>query len=165
MTVCNMSIEAGAKAGLIAPDEVTFEYLKGRPHAPQGDEWDRAVADWRTLVTDEGATFDKEVFLDAADIEPFVSWGTNPGQVIPLSASIPSPDDFDDQVLRDAATRALEYMDLRAGTNGPGANRHILPGDAHDEVGWAVVAQQFLDSLGDERGVGEQLRARPGVPS
>ena len=116
MTVCNMSIEAGAKAGLIAPDEVTFEYLKGRPHAPQGDEWDRAVADWRTLVTDEGATFDKEVFLDAADIEPFVSWGTNPGQVIPLSASIPSPDDFDDQVLRDAATRALEYMDLSAGT-------------------------------------------------
>ncbi|HNH39015.1 MAG TPA: aconitase family protein, partial [Microthrixaceae bacterium] len=94
----------------------TFEYLKGRPHAPQGDEWDRAVADWRTLVTDEGATFDKEVFLDAADIEPFVSWGTNPGQVIPLSASIPSPDDFDDQVLRDAATRALEYMDLSAGT-------------------------------------------------
>jgi len=116
MTVCNMSIEAGAKAGLIAPDEVTFEYLKGRPHAPQGDEWDRAVADWRTLVTDEGATFDKEIFLDAADIEPFVSWGTNPGQVIPLSASIPSPDDFDDQVLRDAATRALEYMDLSAGT-------------------------------------------------
>ena len=116
MTVCNMSIEAGAKAGLIAPDEVTFEYLKGRPHAPQGDEWDRAVADWRTLVTDEGATFDKEIFLDAADIEPFVSWGTNPGQVIPLSAAIPSPDDFDDQVLHDAATRALEYMDLSAGT-------------------------------------------------
>jgi 3-isopropylmalate/(R)-2-methylmalate dehydratase large subunit len=116
MTVCNMSIEAGAKAGLIAPDEVTFEYLKGRPHAPQGELWDQAVEDWRTLVTDEGATFDKEIFLDAADIEPFVSWGTNPGQVIPLSGTIPSPDDFDDQVLHDAAERALEYMDLQAGT-------------------------------------------------
>ena len=116
MTICNMSIEAGAKAGLIAPDEVTFEYLKGRRHAPSGEIWDQAVADWKTLVTDEGATFDKEIFLDAADIEPFVSWGTNPGQVIPLSAAIPSPDDFDDQVLRDAATRALEYMDLSAGT-------------------------------------------------
>ncbi|UDY37076.1 3-isopropylmalate dehydratase large subunit [Dermatobacter hominis] len=116
MTVCNMSIEAGAKAGLIAPDEVTFEYLKGRAHAPKGELWDQAVEDWTTLVTDEGATFDKEIFLDAADIEPFVSWGTNPGQVIPLSGTIPSPDDFDDQVLHDAAERALEYMDLQAGT-------------------------------------------------
>jgi 3-isopropylmalate/(R)-2-methylmalate dehydratase large subunit len=116
MTVCNMSIEAGAKAGLIAPDEVTFEYLEGRPHAPKGSLWDEAVEDWKTLVTDEGATFDKEVVLDAAEIEPYVSWGTNPGQVIPLSGTIPSPDSFDDQVLRDAAARALEYMDLQAGT-------------------------------------------------
>jgi len=116
MTVCNMSIEAGAKAGLIAPDETTFAYLKGRPHAPQGELWDAAVADWRTLVTDDGAVFDKEIFLDAAAIEPFVSWGTNPGQVIPMSATIPSPDDFDDEVLASAATRALEYMDLTAGT-------------------------------------------------
>ena len=116
MTVCNMSIEAGAKAGLIAPDETTFEYLKGRPHAPSGAAWDAAVADWSTLVTDEGATFDTEVFLDAADIEPYVSWGTNPGQVIPLSQRIPSPDDFDDPVLRSAAERALEYMGLDAGT-------------------------------------------------
>jgi 3-isopropylmalate/(R)-2-methylmalate dehydratase large subunit len=116
MTVCNMSIEAGAKAGLIAPDEVTFEYLQGRPHAPSGAQWDAAVADWRTLVTDEGATFDKEVFLDAATIEPFVSWGTNPGQVIPMSAVIPSPADFDDEVERNAAERALEYMGLAAGT-------------------------------------------------
>jgi len=115
MTVCNMSIEAGAKAGLIAPDEVTFEYLKGRPHAPSGELWDAAVADWRTLVTDEGATYDKEVFLDAADIEPYVSWGTNPGQVIKLSDTIPSPDDFDDATLRNAAERALEYMGLTAG--------------------------------------------------
>ena len=117
MTVCNMSIEAGAKAGLIAPDETTFEYLKGRPHAPQGAEWDAAVADWRTLRSDDGAVFDKEIFLDAGDIEPFVSWGTNPGQVIPMSGRIPSPADFEDPVLRSAAERALEYMGLDAGTS------------------------------------------------
>ena len=116
MTVCNMSIEAGAKAGLIAPDEVTFEYLKGRDHAPSGAEWDAAVADWSTLFTDEGATYDTEVFLDAADIEPHVSWGTNPGQVVPISGVVPSPEDFDDPVERSAAERALEYMGLTAGT-------------------------------------------------
>jgi len=116
MTVCNMSIEAGAKAGLIAPDETTFEYLKGRQYAPAGADWDAAVADWSTLFTDEGATFDKEVFLDAADIEPFVSWGTNPGQVVPISGVVPSPEDFDDPVERHAAERALEYMGLTAGT-------------------------------------------------
>ena len=116
MTVCNMSIEAGAKAGLIAPDETTFEYLKGRPHAPSGDLWEKAVADWRTLASDEGAVFDKEVFLDASKIEPFVSWGTNPGQVIPMSANVPTPDDFEDEVERNAAARALEYMGLSAGT-------------------------------------------------
>ncbi|MFN7151799.1 MAG: 3-isopropylmalate dehydratase large subunit [Microthrixaceae bacterium] len=116
MTVCNMSIEAGAKAGLIAPDETTFEYLKGRAHAPQGELWDAAVADWRTLVTDDGATFDKEVFLDASTIEPFVSWGTNPGQVIPLSGTVPTPEELDDEVERHAAERALEYMGLTAGT-------------------------------------------------
>jgi 3-isopropylmalate/(R)-2-methylmalate dehydratase large subunit len=116
MTVCNMSIEAGAKAGLIAPDETTFEYLKGRQYAPTGADWDAAVADWSTLFTDEGAPFDKEVFLDAADIEPFVSWGTNPGQVVPISGVVPSPEDFDDPVERHAAERALEYMGLTAGT-------------------------------------------------
>ena len=116
MTVCNMSIEAGAKAGLIAPDETTLEYLKGRQYAPTGADWDAAVADWSTLFTDEGATFDKEVFLDAADIEPFVSWGTNPGQVVPISGVVPSPEDFDDPVERHAAERALEYMGLTAGT-------------------------------------------------
>jgi 3-isopropylmalate/(R)-2-methylmalate dehydratase large subunit len=116
MTVCNMSIEAGAKAGLIAPDETTFEYLRGRPHAPSGDLWDEAVADWRTLVTDDDATFDTEVFLDAAEIEPFVSWGTNPGQVVPMSGRVPTPDDFSDPALRNAAERALEYMGLSAGT-------------------------------------------------
>ena len=115
MTVCNMSIEAGAKAGLIAPDETTFEYLKGRAHAPQGDLWDAAVADWRSLSTDSGAVFDKEIFLDAAQIEPFVTWGTNPGQVIALSQNVPGPEDFTDPDLRVAAERALEYMGLTAG--------------------------------------------------
>jgi 3-isopropylmalate/(R)-2-methylmalate dehydratase large subunit len=116
MTVCNMSIEAGAKAGLIAPDETTIEYLRGREHAPSGEVWDQAVADWKTLVTDEGATFDKEIVLDGATIEPHVSWGTNPGQVIPLSGEVPSPDEFDDPVQRNAAERALEYMGLTPGT-------------------------------------------------
>ena len=116
MTVCNMSIEAGAKAGLIAPDDTTFAYLQGRRHAPSGDLWDAAVADWRTLGTDEGATYDHEIFLDAADITPFVSWGTNPGQVMSLSGEVPSPEDFEDPTERNAAERALEYMGLEAGT-------------------------------------------------
>ena len=116
MTVCNMSIEAGAKAGLIAPDDTTFAYLQGRRHAPSGDLWDAAVADWRTLGTDEGAMYDHEIFLDAADITPFVSWGTNPGQVMSLSGEVPSPEDFEDPTERNAAERALEYMGLEAGT-------------------------------------------------
>jgi 3-isopropylmalate/(R)-2-methylmalate dehydratase large subunit len=116
MTVCNMSIEAGARAGLIAPDETTFEYLEGRPHAPQGADWDRAVEDWRSLVTDEGATFDKEVVIDASEILPHVSWGTNPGQVAPLDAAVPDPDAFADPSERDAAARALTYMGLKPGT-------------------------------------------------
>jgi 3-isopropylmalate/(R)-2-methylmalate dehydratase large subunit len=115
MTVCNMSIEAGAKAGLIAPDETTFAYLHGLPNAPTGADWDAALADWAELHSDDGATFDTEVVLDAATIEPYVSWGTNPGQVIPLSAGVPSPDDFEDPTARAAAERALEYMDLRPG--------------------------------------------------
>jgi 3-isopropylmalate/(R)-2-methylmalate dehydratase large subunit len=116
MTLCNMSIEAGAKAGLVAPDDVTFEYLHGREHAPHGDAWDAAVADWRTLVTDEGATFDKEVVIDATTLRPQVSWGTNPAQVLSIDDSIPSPDDSDDPQVRDTVARALEYMGLTAGT-------------------------------------------------
>ncbi|MFL6205887.1 MAG: 3-isopropylmalate dehydratase large subunit [Acidimicrobiales bacterium] len=116
MTICNMSIEAGAKAGLIAPDDVTYAYLEGRAHAPTGAAWEAALDDWRTLPTDEGAAFDKEVRLDAAGILPHVSWGTNPAQVVPLDASIPSPDDFADPHERDSAARALEYMGLTAGT-------------------------------------------------
>jgi 3-isopropylmalate/(R)-2-methylmalate dehydratase large subunit len=116
MTICNMSIEWGAKAGLIAPDETTFEYVRGRPHAPDGDEWDAAVVYWKTLVTDDDAVFDREVVLDANEVTPFVTWGTNPGQGVPLSASVPAPDDFDDPHQRAAAQRALDYMALTPGT-------------------------------------------------
>jgi 3-isopropylmalate/(R)-2-methylmalate dehydratase large subunit len=116
MTVCNMSIEAGAKAGLVAPDDTTFAYLEGRPHAPTGAAWERALDDWRSLATDEGAAFDKAVDLDAADIVPHVSWGTNPGQVAPITGAVPEPGSFADPSERDAARRALDYMGLAAGT-------------------------------------------------
>ena len=116
MTICNMSIEAGARAGMVAPDETTFEYLKGRPHAPEGQDWDDAVAYWRTLPTDEGAAFDAEVFIDADELEPFVTWGTNPGQGSSLSAAVPDPAQIADANERAAAERALEYMDLTPGT-------------------------------------------------
>ncbi|MCR9144914.1 MAG: 3-isopropylmalate dehydratase large subunit [bacterium] len=115
MTVCNMSIEAGARAGLIAPDEKTFEYFKGRDFAPKGADWDKAVEYWRTLPSDEGAHYDKVVELDAAAIEPQVTWGTNPGQVIPVTAPVPGPADFSDSVAKESAARALEYMGLEAG--------------------------------------------------
>jgi 3-isopropylmalate/(R)-2-methylmalate dehydratase large subunit len=116
MTICNMSIEWGAKAGMMAPDETTFAYLKGRPHAPEGAEWDEAVAYWKTLYSDADAVFDAEVDIDATQLAPFVTWGTNPGQGVPLSAAVPSPDEFTDPVDRSAAERALTYMDLAAGT-------------------------------------------------
>jgi 3-isopropylmalate/(R)-2-methylmalate dehydratase large subunit len=116
MTVCNMSIEAGARAGLIAPDDTTFAYLEGRPHAPAGAEWERALDAWRALRTDDDATFDKAVELDAATLRPHVSWGTNPSQTIPIDDRIPEPDAFTDPGARDAAQRALAYMGLQAGT-------------------------------------------------
>jgi 3-isopropylmalate/(R)-2-methylmalate dehydratase large subunit len=116
MTICNMSIEWGAKAGLIAPDQTTFDYLEGRKEAPKGEDWDAAVAYWRTLVTDDDATFDREIELDASAVTPFVTWGTNPGQGVPLAAAVPSPQDFDDDTDRIAAEKALEYMGLQAGT-------------------------------------------------
>ena len=116
MTICNMSIEAGARAGMVAPDETTFAYLEGRPHAPKGQDWEDAVAYWRTLPTDEGAMFDAEVFLDADELEPFVTWGTNPGQGSSLSESVPDPAGIADANERAAAQRALEYMDLTPGT-------------------------------------------------
>lgn len=116
MTICNMSIEWGAKAGMVAPDATTFAYLKGRPHAPEGDQWDAAMEYWKTLRTDDDAVFDREVFIDASTLTPFVTWGTNPGQGVGLGASVPSPDDFTDEVTKASAQRALEYMDLVAGT-------------------------------------------------
>ncbi|GAA1690593.1 3-isopropylmalate dehydratase large subunit [Microcella alkalica] len=116
MTICNMSIEAGARAGMVAPDETTYAYLNGRPHAPEGADWDAAVEYWSTLRTDDDAVFDAEVFIDADELEPFVTWGTNPGQGVNLNDSVPDPATIIDPSERAAAERALEYMDLRAGT-------------------------------------------------
>jgi 3-isopropylmalate/(R)-2-methylmalate dehydratase large subunit len=116
MTICNMSIEWGARAGMIAPDETTAAYLQGRPHAPTGADWDAAVEHWRTLRTDDDAAFDKEVVLDASAVTPFVTWGTNPAQGVPLGDAVPDPESLPAGTERDAARRALEYMDLTPGT-------------------------------------------------
>jgi 3-isopropylmalate/(R)-2-methylmalate dehydratase large subunit len=116
MTVCNMSIEWGAKAGLIAPDQTTFDYIEGKAEAPKGADWEAAVAYWKTLVTDADATFDKEIVLDASTMTPFVTWGTNPGQGVPLGGNVPSPADYTDPVDQVACEKALEYMGLEAGT-------------------------------------------------
>ncbi len=116
MTICNMSIEGGAKAGLIAPDDVTFAYLEGRPNVPHGRDWDEAVADWSTLPTDDGAVFDREVHLDATTLTPQVTWGTNPAQVVTIEGAVPEPDSFDESSAREAAGRALAYMGLEPGT-------------------------------------------------
>lgn len=116
MTICNMSIEAGARAGMVAPDATTYEYLRGRPHAPAGADWDAALAYWDSLRTDPDAEFDAEVFLDAATLTPFVTWGTNPGQGVPLGAAVPDPETINDEAQRRAAEKALAYMDLRPGT-------------------------------------------------
>jgi 3-isopropylmalate/(R)-2-methylmalate dehydratase large subunit len=116
MTICNMSIEAGARAGMVAPDQITYDYLQGRPHAPEGVDWDAAVKYWNTLPTDDDAVFDAEILVDASELEPFVTWGTNPGQGVSLSESIPDPAQYADPNDRAAAERALEYMDLAAGT-------------------------------------------------
>ena len=116
MTICNMSIEWGARAGMIAPDQTTFDYLKSRPYAPQGDLWDEALAYWQTLYTDPDAEFDAEVILDVTDLTPFVTWGTNPGQGVPLNDVVPDPEAMTDESERTAARRALEYMSLTPGT-------------------------------------------------
>lgn len=116
MTMCNMSIEAGARAGMVGPDAITYEFLKGRPHAPEGAEWDAAVASWDALTTDEGAVFDAEVHINASELTPFVTWGTNPGQGLPLGASVPNPEEIFDENERAAAEKALKYMGLEAGT-------------------------------------------------
>ena len=116
MTICNMSIEAGARAGMIAPDETTFDYVKGREMAPTGADWDEAVAYWKTLPTDEGAEFDKVVEIDGSALTPFVTWGTNPGQGLPLSETVPDPEDFTNDNDKASAEKALQYMDLTPGT-------------------------------------------------
>ncbi|MCA9860313.1 MAG: 3-isopropylmalate dehydratase large subunit, partial [Thermomicrobiales bacterium] len=116
MTICNMSIEAGAKAGMIAPDDTTFAYIEGRRYAPKGKLWEEALDHWRSLPTDDDAVFDSYVELDAASITPYVSWGTNPGQVVPIDAMVPDPSQFDDPGQRNAAERAIAYMDLVPGT-------------------------------------------------
>ncbi|MBT8208748.1 MAG: 3-isopropylmalate dehydratase large subunit [Acidimicrobiia bacterium] len=116
MTVCNMSIEGGARAGMIAPDDTTFAYLEGRNHAPKGAEWEAALDNWRSLPTDVDATFDAEVVLDAGSLAPYVSWGTTPAQVLPVTGTVPSPDDFEDPHVKDATARALQYMNLSEGT-------------------------------------------------
>jgi 3-isopropylmalate/(R)-2-methylmalate dehydratase large subunit len=116
MTICNMSIEAGARAGMIAPDDTTFSYMKGRAHAPQGADWDAALAYWKSLPTDRGASYDATVVLGADDLAPQVSWGTNPGQVLPITARVPSPGDYRDATDRVSTQRALEYMGLEANT-------------------------------------------------
>jgi 3-isopropylmalate/(R)-2-methylmalate dehydratase large subunit len=116
MTICNMSIEAGARAGMIAPDETTFEYIKGRDHAPKGKDWDDAVAYWKTLKTDDDAKFDAEVIIDANSLTAFVTWGTNPGQGVSIDDVVPDPNSFTNPTEKTAAERALVYMDLKAGT-------------------------------------------------
>ncbi len=115
MTICNMSIEWGAKAGMIAPDETTFEYIAGRPHAPEGAEWDAAVEYWKSLRTDDDAEFDREIHIDATQLTPFVTWGTNPGQGVELGGVVPSPEDFESEIDKTTVRRALKYMDLTPG--------------------------------------------------
>jgi 3-isopropylmalate/(R)-2-methylmalate dehydratase large subunit len=123
MTVCNMSIEAGARAGIVAPDDTTFAYLEGRPHAPKGAAWERALDFWRSLRTDPDAAFDREVQIDAAELTPYVSWGTNPAQTVSIDGVVPDPASFDDPIRRESAERALAYMALGPGT----AIRDIRP--------------------------------------
>ncbi len=116
MTICNMSIEAGARAGMIAPDETTFGYIEGKPFAPRGASWETALDAWRRLPSDPGAEFDEELLIAATDLDPYVSWGTNPGQTVPVTGKVPSPDEANDPGERDSIARALKYMDLRPGT-------------------------------------------------
>ncbi|MCA0976855.1 3-isopropylmalate dehydratase large subunit [Qipengyuania flava] len=116
LTVCNMSIEGGARAGLIAPDDTIFAYLKGRPYSPTGEAWEKAIDWWRSLATDDGARFDKSVVIDASEIEPTVSWGTSPEDVVPIGGKVPAPESFADQAKKDAARKSLDYMGLEPGT-------------------------------------------------
>ena len=155
MTVCNMSIEAGARAGLIAPDDTTFDYLQGRPGAPAGPAWEAAVDDWRSLATDDDAAFDKEVVIDGSQLVPHVSWGTNPGQVAPIDGAVPHPDSFAEASGRDAAARALDYMDLA-----PGTPLKEIPVDT---VFIGSCTNSRIEDLRIAASVVEGRRVRPGV--
>ncbi len=155
MTVCNMSIEAGAKAGLIAPDDTTFEYLHGRSWAPTGAAWEQALDEWRSLTTDEDAAFDKEVRINGSELVPHVSWGTNPSQVVPINGAIPDPDSFPDSSGREAAARALEYMDLA-----PGTPLRDIPVDT---VFIGSCTNSRIEDLRIASAVVEGRRVRPGV--
>ena len=155
MTVCNMSIEAGARAGMIAPDDVTFSYLQGRPHAPKGPEWERAVEQWRQLSSDAGAVFDSEVRLEAAAIRPHVSWGTNPAQVVAIDGAVPSPDDLASSAEREAAARALAYMGLDPGT--PMREVEV------DTVFIGSCTNSRIEDLRTAAGVLEGRHVRPGL--
>ncbi len=149
MTVCNMSIEAGARAGMVAPDETTYEFLRGRPYAPTGADWDAAVTAWEHLRTDDGAEFDTEIYIDAATLSPFVTWGTNPGQGVPLSEAVPDPELMTSDEQRHAAEKALAYMDLR-----PGTPMREIP------VGAVFVGSCTNGRIEDLRAVAEVLRGR-----
>ncbi len=155
MTICNMSIEGGARAGMVAPDDTTFAYVEGRPHAPAGDDWEAALQDWRTLPTDDGATFDQEVTIDAAALRPYVSWGTNPAQSVTIDGVIPDPDAFDDPSKKEAAARALAYMDLSPGT----AIRDIRP----DTIFIGSCTNSRMEDLRVAAGVVGGRKVAPGL--
>jgi 3-isopropylmalate/(R)-2-methylmalate dehydratase large subunit len=148
MTICNMSIEAGARAGMVGPDDTTFAYLEGRPHAPTGKDWEEALDDWRSLQTDGGAAFDREVTIDAAELRPHVSWGTNPGQTVTIDDVVPDPAD-------EAAERALSYMDLRPGT----PIREIRP----DTVFIGSCTNSRIEDLREAAGILEGRTVRAGL--
>jgi 3-isopropylmalate/(R)-2-methylmalate dehydratase large subunit len=153
MTICNMSIEAGARAGLVAPDDTTFAYLEGKPHAPKGAAWERALEEWRGLPTDPHATFDREAAFDASRFKPYVSWGTNPAQTVAIDEAVPDPSAFDEPARRDAAARALEYMDLRPGT----PIREIRP----DTIFIGSCTNSRLEDLRAAADIVEGRRIRP----
>jgi len=155
MTVCNMSIEAGARAGMVAPDDTTFAYLEGRPYAPTGKEWELALDEWRALATDPGASFDKVVTMEGSSLSPHVTWGTNPGQVIPIDGAVPDPSSFGEPSARDAAQRALEYMGLRPGT----AVRDI----AVDTVFIGSCTNGRIEDLREAAAVLDGRKVAPGV--
>jgi 3-isopropylmalate/(R)-2-methylmalate dehydratase large subunit len=155
MTVCNMSIEAGARAGMIAPDETTFDYLRGRPHAPKGAAFDDAVSRWKTLAGDPDASFDRSVSLNASAIAPHVTWGTNPGMVAPVTGRVPDPSDMPTDIDRQSAIRALEYMDLRPGT--------AIEEIAIDRVFIGSCTNARLDDLRSAAGVVRGRRVHPRV--